>query len=324
MTKRINKPEQLPSWFSLERYEVLLELTVREFLEQLKCRTFTISVLDEHGVDEEGCNYDCHDYVEQILSGEVILKGDLYFSSPDYCEDKRANQERIDRYGPSSVRDMYDENMPSLNSDEGVYPISYIDLSMMDYKARKDGVYKEGGEDDKLLQLPSVGVPGDDKETPLLIRPEFMLSSISIPLNDNHNARNVALTIELLDSTDDEIIASLRGLLPKWRAQLNIPEPIFERPRVGESTIPKIVCDCLIPAMDLMIWEYMEGVKITQALLERTLFPHTLRSSVIQTLKRGVLSVQSDEHERALRLYLDNNPELYDRKMSDYIEMYRK
>ncbi|MBU3824683.1 MAG: hypothetical protein H9917_07645 [Candidatus Oceanisphaera merdipullorum] len=297
MTKRINSPELLPPWFQLEKYQALLDLTGREFLEQMEIRKFTLLMLELYGVDDDG-GAECGDYIDEILSGEVVIKGGIGYHIPH--EDKTQNGDR-----------------PRLNQSDSIMPLYYAELWMMDAQARRNGIYK--ADPSSFLEQGSI-----DRYDDLLIRSDFILSSVSIPVNEDDTACDVIATILLDESTDEEILANLKNLLPKWRKQLSIPEPVFEKPRVGESTLPKIMSDCLIPAMDLMIWELLEGAKITQALLERTLFPDSLRSSVMQTLRRGIKTIRDNGHERAFKTYLDNNPEQYDRKMSDNMALYIK
>lgn len=303
MVKKIKKPEQLPEWFKLEKYDALKELTARELLEQLSYRTYSLSVLD----DGEFPN-NCEDYTSQIMSGKVILEED-FFGGPNGNKVQECNKDK----NLNNISAFLDFVEPNLSGEDAAYPMNCEDLKMFDTRARDLGIYT------------------DSKDSPFA-HPEHrylsvsQLSSEKEGLLDNElsASQTLALLLALGEYTDEEIIATLARRLPLWRAELNIPEPKLKKTRIGMGTISKIITDQIIPAMDLMIWERFDDSQITQILLTRTLFPGTLRSDVLQTLKRGVATVCSSEYERSLSVYLTNNPDLCDLKVSSCIELLKK
>lgn len=113
MAKRINKPEQLPEWFNLERYEALLSLSVRDFVCQLERRMI---IPGPHRLAKW--------IIDELSQGVKIT-----------CLDElsRRNGKKEDR--------LYEEN--NLAEKSAVKPLTNIQLAEYDRRARFMGVYGE-------------------------------------------------------------------------------------------------------------------------------------------------------------------------------------
>lgn len=128
MARRINKPEQLPEWFNLERYEALLSLSVADFIMQMDFRIWasdpeTIKENLIHIADNALAPVVFEDHSGQWKDGECDLACGNYAS-----------------------------------------PLSNFHLCLYDVAARKKGAYGEQAEQSAPRQLVFEGVTLDKSQ----------------------------------------------------------------------------------------------------------------------------------------------------------------
>lgn len=296
MSKLIKDPEQLPEWFLLENYDALQELTTNEFVEQLMCRIFVLSTLKD-GEEPESCER----FTAQIMSGSIILEESAYLKADG--------------------NDLYSEEEPSkgldefnISGDDIVYPMDYATLQMYDSEARDLGVYSSGEErgssQPELMTSP----------VPPLVSEEQLDGLLE---EERRAAQKLPLVVELGSGTDEEIISSISRQLPSWRKAMNAPEPELSQVRAGMKAVSKLLKDKVIPMMDLMAWKYLMGVKISDALLAKVLFPDGSKgfTHVAQTLRPRLNVVMGDGYRRSLQTFLNQNPHVGRDKVSSYMGM---
>lgn len=132
----------------------------------------------------------------------------------------------------------------------------------------------------------------------------------SVSKNSRLSPCEVVVEINLSSKTDEEIISSLKRLLPLWRTELNLP--VAKMPGKDLAAIKKLVGYKIIPMLDLILWGACGGGDITAPTLNRLLFegrenPRTVR----RTMKEAALSIANDDKNspiRAIRLSLVGNP----------------
>ena len=136
---------------------------------------------------------------------------------------------------------------------------------------------------------------------------------------------SVLAKITLSDATDEEIISSLRKLLPKWRESLKCCEPVRHEWRVGDSTICMLIRDQILPCLDLMAWSEHNNIQITNNVLSRILFPDLTRDSnhVAQTIKPNIEKVRARDFHIKIAKYLAENPDVVSRKVNQQLEIHR-
>ena len=120
MAKRINKPEQLPEWFNLERYEALLSLSVAEFIDQLTER-LSLMTMPAHGVDDDG--------ELKAANGPILNTGFHVINN------------RTKKTG-------------TLEGKGSICPLIYSTLAHMDERARTKGAYGDGAKGGRVMAMP--------------------------------------------------------------------------------------------------------------------------------------------------------------------------
>ena len=85
------------------------------------------------------------------------------------------------------------------------------------------------------------------------------------------NESRVYTFFDLESSSDDEIIGSLRALLPVWRKEYGIKGRKQEA--FGLGKILKLADYRILPMMDLLMWAKLKDVTLSNTLLSRVLYP---------------------------------------------------
>ncbi|MGC0954609.1 DUF6387 family protein [Pantoea agglomerans] len=85
------------------------------------------------------------------------------------------------------------------------------------------------------------------------------------------NESRVYTYFDLESSSDEEIIGSLRALLPVWRKEYGIKGRKQEA--FGLGKILKLADYRILPMMDLLMWAKLKDVSLSNTLLSRVLYP---------------------------------------------------
>ncbi|MBO1518248.1 DUF6387 family protein [Oceanisphaera pacifica] len=273
MAKRINKPEQLPEWFKLERYDVLLELPVAEFIDQLIER-ISLFEMPFHGINDDG---------QLKVAFSPLLDTGLHAVNN----------------APQHARQM--------EGKESIRPITYSRLAYMDKRARGAGAY--GALADRGRTLTVI----DDLDAVI----NFDTFDHAIPMDEG-----LAVAVNLAEFTDEKILTDIAQLLPFWRESLKHPEPKLEKDKAGIANLTKIIIYRAIPMLDLMFWEQMREVWITNDLLAATLHPDFTVSGaqVGATRKPFIKELMEANFLDRMMLALDKEPHLYGWPVSDFLK----
>ncbi|WP_207061628.1 DUF6387 family protein [Motiliproteus sp. SC1-56] len=230
--------------------------------------------------------------VKRIRSGNPIL--------PTYCSEE-AERAFADS---QRARGLSYEPTPQLASSRSINPLRFYDLAPASVIARDDEIYKVG--DDGLV-----------------MNRKRALSNVSLHPDPSFESA-IWTAIRLDGSSDEEILAELRSLLPSWREQKGTPPPDYSVGRLGEATFKNIVRYGAIPLLDLMQWEDMSGSKISNAVLARVIFSHDNdmikgEEHLKKTVRPFVQHVISGELTTRLEALLLRKPELQSRRVEDHI-----
>lgn len=278
------------SWFDLDNYDFINKLTLSEFIQELEWRDLLYQAFS----DDSG-----------IFAGENNIKYQRIFAGDPHLEALNEEEKEINEY----IQQINDEapslwnehgDLPSLPSALGVSPVSFTALSMYGFTAIDQGFFKR---DDEYFY----------------IRPEAMLASVSGNLADC--LEDTALvSIDLNDATDEEILASMAKLLPKWREQLALPEqPHVAQKRIGLKTLQKLISNRVLPIIDLLIWEAYSSKEVTNPMIALLVFNDDPKDTqaIKDTIKPFALEVMSERYTRLLRLHASKDGEIYSVKMGD-------
>lgn len=85
------------------------------------------------------------------------------------------------------------------------------------------------------------------------------------------NESRVYTYFDLESSSDEEIIGSLRALLPVWRKEYGIKGRKQEA--FGLGKILKLVDYRILPMIDLLMWAKLKDVSLSNTILSRVLYP---------------------------------------------------
>ncbi|TDW61217.1 DUF6387 family protein [Oceanimonas baumannii] len=295
MTKQINELEPLPE--SIKRINVAEQLPEWFKLERYEA-LLSLNVFDfimqidfrAEAYDERFVEDDLNKIAEKIIV-PVHMKGpgDYWYSG------------RCDMATSGAVA--------SLNN---------FDLCVLDAVARKKGIYgMTDGQDVSDLDRFDRGVPNKQQA--------FKAARHPLP-------GRLPVMLKLNEKSDDEILADLAALLPLWRAETKTPEPalnpeegFFELPtlHVGLSVLKRAVEYKAIPMIDLMLWELVENVRITDELMAEVLFPDHSRGGqhIAQTLRPFAKDLVSGGcMVTRTRKALEKNRHIYGWVVSDFME----
>ncbi|GHA07659.1 DUF6387 family protein [Oceanisphaera arctica] len=146
MAKRINKPEQLPEWFNLERYEALLSLSVADFIMQMDFRVWA--------KDPETIKENLIHIADNALA-PVAFEGDSGEWKDGVCD---------------------------LTVGNYASPLSNFHLCLYDAAARKKGAYGEKAEQSASRQFVIEGITLDKAQAFKSV-PRPMVDRLPVSLN---------------------------------------------------------------------------------------------------------------------------------------------
>ena len=280
------------SWFRIDNYEFIKKITVEDFIHELEWRHTLFYCHDENKtLDELG--------FEDSIKYLRIFRGDPYINinSPEEIEFNNEYEE----YAKSSGRDTSSDR-PMLPHDLGVMPVSFAELSQYSKLAQEIGAYAF-----------------DENGIYSHIDPRRMLASVSCNA-PSYMSHKVLMDVWLDEATDEEILSSLKKLLPIWRGRLGHPEPdILPKRRIGLKTFQKLISNRVLLILDLILWAEVFKKEISNPILSHLVFPDDPKDSqaIKETIRPFSIEAMSEPYTRLLRLFIDKDGELGSAKVSD-------
>ena len=129
------------------------------------------------------------------------------------------------------------------------------------------------------------------------------------------NESRVYTFFDLESSSDDEIIGSLRALLPVWRKEYVIKGRKQEA--FGLGKILKLVDYRILPMIDLLMWAKLNDVSLSNTILSRVLYPkltdEVRGDEQLKDTDRPIAAkAMSGEICKNIESYINKNPHLID------------
>lgn len=284
MARRPAIMNEVPDWFSLDKYDCLLRLTNRQLLEEVLLRNLIYAVYE---LTNRGGN----DFLLKIENGPLIAQEEHTWRTSDFngYDIETDDDGYMVIHGsktPGRSRPRFYElcqERPQLEGLDSVWPLSFFDLASIEHKARTAGILKPSASDPSGWQR---------------LNSEYRRASVSAHLAKHMFEMDgspmlgadvsVIASLDLLSSSDDAIIADLKELLPKWREQLGIENiAIKSREKTGASVIRKIIDYRVIPSLDLILFSAVSGFTYTHRELIEILFPHSTMTEADYPDKTG-------------------------------------
>ena len=282
------------AWFDVKNYSVLLEISVSDFISQVVVRCDlmdNIRIINSPDTNRELYGEHCWHHMSQSIDKKInlIKSGKAILPDPHEVRQSKLHQNNKSE----AVR------LNILPSERQIRAVSYTDLKFLHIHALYD----------KGIDF------SDHKNHNIIVDSETVFVGLG----------SVLAKITLSDATDEEIISSLRKLLPKWRESLRCCEPVRHEWRVGDSTICMLIRDQILPCLDLMAWSEHNNIQITNNVLSRILFPDLARDSnhVAQTIKPNIEKVRARDFHIKIAKYLAENPDVVSRKVNQQLEIHR-
>ncbi|MET3078334.1 DUF6387 family protein [Pantoea leporis] len=129
------------------------------------------------------------------------------------------------------------------------------------------------------------------------------------------NESRVYTHFDLENSSDEEIIGSLRALLPVWRKEYGINSRKQEA--FGLGKILKLVDYRILPMIDLLMWAKLNDVSLSNTILSRVLYPkltdEVRGDEQLKDTDRPIAEkAMSGETCKNIESFINKNPHLID------------
>ena len=271
----MEKYKKLNEWFNLDNYDILTTLTIERIKEELFNRIilfYGVLNLDDKSLD--GTDY--YKYYENIISGNPLTttKGSIFddemLSENDLTEDAITVKKKIMEFSSTGVQVLFKFHLQSLCCEQ-------LDEKKLVYE---DGQLK--------IRKSAVGELVTSGE-----RPD--ISSFFM--------------IDINNYTDEEILHSIKELLPKIRKELDIQPTTIQVDRFSDKVIQKIIDYKIIAIIDLCAWAKLNKYPFSYEELARIIFPigrGIIKSGVqfSETILPFAMKALSSDFIRSFELYI--------------------
>ncbi|WP_397323611.1 DUF6387 family protein [Pantoea agglomerans] len=134
------------------------------------------------------------------------------------------------------------------------------------------------------------------------------------------NESRVYTYFDLESSSDDEIIGSLRALLPMWRKEYGIKGRKQEA--FGMGKILKLADYRILPMMDLLMWAKLKDISLSNTILSRVLYPkltdEVRGDEQLKDTDRPIAEkAMSGETSKNIESFINKNRHLMDMSVSE-------
>jgi len=316
MTKKV-LPKEIKSWLSLKNYSVFQSLTIEEILREIEFRA--IFLVDYRSQDEEANEswfLQKSRLLEEIMKG-VTLSSDINELTFSESLEKLAIRDKnsteqiefsVNGMPVISNHHGLKPNHGELSGDESITPFSMGDLASyyrfyLRHKHIVHGHRVSEINNGRIFSCVSAVEDG------------------SAEFEDE-----VVIKVNLASFTDDELLAEFKELLKEWRLEMDIDEPQASKTRVGISTIQKILSYKVFPFMDLMLWEIINGRRISNELASRVLYPDDedeviSGQQVKDTIRPFVEKIINEDSYPMLKHYVKKNSYLKTMRLSEIMKL---
>ncbi|HHL0119219.1 DUF6387 family protein [Pantoea dispersa] len=265
-------------------------------------------------------NYDALlDLTVEELRQEFRYRQNMFYSLETAIERQRENlnykEEKLIFSGQPVLTASLGENKLSvgehnLESDQHVrlFPVGWL-YQLMDVIRRS-----------KIVPLDEFGRPESDSPYN-----RYPASWFWGKLHESQKGRMI-LHINLRGSTDDEILESMRYLLPKWRKATGVKLIDGKLAlNFGEVMIKKLVDFRIIPLLDLLYWSGRNEIKLSDAELSALIYRVGIDavrgdSQIKETDKPMALKAKTYHFDNQFMAFLYKNRYMMDMKVSAIVD----
>lgn len=106
------------------------------------------------------------------------------------------------------------------------------------------------------------------------LKKEIKSQPLTVSMRDvikRNDESRVFISFDIEASSDEEVLNSLKVMLPVWRKEYQIKESKLEK--FGLAKIFKLVDYRILPMMDLLLWAKFKKISLTNTVLSRVLYP---------------------------------------------------
>jgi hypothetical protein len=250
----------MPDWFDISNYDLFKKMTDKEILEEVRLRS---SIMNDIIIEMKYGRETFYEHqFSSILKGAPALTVFLkeYYedldtqtqTEPGYIEYKQS-KEKFLKYtlnsGHSAIQLLTTHNVWSLNE-------SLVKLNNEFKIEDQINSYDHGMFLDASI----------DKLNHALETQDFLRNTVKLNVE-----------INLWKNSDEQILSSLKELLPIWRKEFEIENIESTKPRSND--IKKIIDYQAIAFLDIFIWEFINKKIILRATLLEALYPETTRDT---------------------------------------------
>jgi len=86
-----------------------------------------------------------------------------------------------------------------------------------------------------------------------------------------NNESRLFISFDIENSSDEEVLNSLKVMLPVWRNEYQIKESKIEK--FGLAKVIKLIDYRILPMIDLLLWAKLKKIVLTNTVLSRVLYP---------------------------------------------------
>lgn len=267
---RVKSVKELPSWFSLKRYEELADLSEEECWDQVTLRFYLEECLSEDiEVGENNFTEDAYFIWRAIECGVVLIESQKDYMTEEERKEQSDFWDDIDRLQDDNLtewqRDQQERFEIAKNKWQAISSTRAICGLRVDLA---DAISQRFREKNLIIDEPK-------NKNFMEIESTLFFSDVNLGARmfdiDLWGGDSVFVQINLDSKRDDEIISDFSRLLPKWREEMQVTEP--DRVKIKPSFYKKIVAYRVVPYLDLRLWEKNNGFSIPYSVMAAALFP---------------------------------------------------
>ena len=204
-----------PAWFKIANYKILADLTVEEFIAQLSYRLTLQNRIHHYNKGRFR-----EDGWNCIVRGHIVV--------------------------PKHMNNTFEQETTSTT----VLTQTGLDLLL---KTKEHFNHRLQAQKENATRLPPNSNPLMANYNPKENETYWAKDSYQMPYGNQ--TENIALLVNLADSSNEDILKHIDYLLNKMRTELNIPEPIDIRlNKDGYQTLKKLLAYNVIPMLDLAFY----------------------------------------------------------------------
>jgi hypothetical protein len=304
--------QKLNSWFKLENYAFISQLSDEQVYEQINFRDLSLDdaerLENKHDLEEDALYENCFESPDYYRWRSVIHGKPIIDFSHEYRTQKEIEDDEESTKALQAIQAAAEQNNQEYldnNPDEKAFWLEFQRMTNHFHGLRVSGSNLVRGM--QVTELKNIyeyfieaGLIGkshilNELDSELFFADINMVMKSRFINMYNNSYNNFFTAIDLASATDKEILDQMSDLLPMWRKELNIPEP--KKRAVTPSLFKKVASYRIIPYLDVRIWSALFGIEFTHQQYADILFPDNPNRAnadfIKQTVVRHTLKIQA-------------------------------